>query len=104
MSQNQPTSLRFYIRASGCRLWCVPIRAVIGQSIETYCNGRSSQSDPVELATEPSIWERCTVCELAANSAIVEGAVELLDRLPGSVDERAKSRILLEALIKCLSR
>ena len=59
--------IRFYIRAPGCRLWCVPMRAVIGQSIETYCNGRSSQRDPVEVATEPSIWERCTACELAAD-------------------------------------
>jgi hypothetical protein len=61
--------LRLYIRPSGCHFWCVPIRAVIGYSIETYCNGRSPQSSPVEVATEPSIWERCTACELAADEA-----------------------------------
>jgi len=61
--------MRLYIRMSGCRLWCAPIRAVLGHSIETYCGGRSSQYDPVEVITEPSIWERCTACELAADEA-----------------------------------
>jgi hypothetical protein len=61
---------RFYIRVPGCRFWCVPIRAVDGQSIETYCNGRSPQRDPVEVATEPSIWDRCSPCELAADAML----------------------------------
>lgn len=61
--------LRFYIRVPGWRFWCVPIRAVEGQSIETYCNGRSPQRESVEVATDPSIWERCTACELAADDA-----------------------------------
>jgi hypothetical protein len=73
------TTSRFYIRVPGCRLWCVPIRAVEGQSIETYCNGRVPQSAPVEVVTEPSIWERCTACELAADVAAGLRQVVLVD-------------------------
>lgn len=69
-------SQRLYIRVPGCSFWCVPIRAVEGQSIETYCNGRSPQRDPVEVATEPSIWERCTACELAADEVSLRGRDE----------------------------
>ncbi len=86
---------RFYIRFPGSRFWCVPIRAVEGQSIETYCKGRSPQSEPMEVATDPSIWERCAACELAADAAVRQGTDAPAAWLPIETAPKSGERILI---------
>jgi hypothetical protein len=60
---------RIYVRFPSTRRWCVPLRAVIGGSIETHCKGRAPQSESVFVSTDPPVDDRCTACEMAASRA-----------------------------------